>query len=280
MRFPASSRLYAFGRRWPRPGRCLSRPPVRPDRRRREDGDRPRRGCTSPARVSLLGVLVPPTPRAARRCERIKRDASSDGGWSLEYRVPDWRGQAGRRGCSGCPRPQDDMSKKRSEEPGEHRRLRRANRFAGHGTGGVPARCHPESRRAGTETPTPAPSHGVRLPLTRLFFKRGERLHAFDQETKRGFSTGPPSLLCENGANTVVGEDGKLRSDVEGVFAYTDYMVSKTVKGIVEAMRRRRDQLTQERRTPDRIELTRRRPRAPTLIAKGSAPLGRPVTRN
>jgi hypothetical protein len=87
-------------------------------------------------------------------------------------------------------------------------------------------------------------------------------------------------LLCENGANTVVGEDGKLRSDVEGVFAYTDYMVSKTVKGIVEAMRRRRDQLTQERRTPDRIELTRRRPRAPTLIAKGSAPLGRPVTRN
>ena len=98
--------------------------------------------------------------------------------------------------------------------------------------------------------------HTVPVYLLRLFFKRGERLHAFDQETKRGFSTGPPSLLYENGANTVVGEDGKLRSDVEGVFAYTDYMVSKTVKGIVEAMRRRRDQLTQERRTPDRIELT------------------------
>ena len=98
--------------------------------------------------------------------------------------------------------------------------------------------------------------HTVPVYLLRLFFKAGERLHAFDQETKRGFETGPRSLLCENGANTVVGEDGKLRSDVEGVFAHTDYMVSKTVKRIVEAMRRRRDQLIQERSTPDRIELT------------------------
>ena len=104
--------------------------------------------------------------------------------------------------------------------------------------------------------------HTVSVYLLRLFCKRGERLHAFDQETKRGFATGPPGLLCENGANTVVGEDGKLRSDVEGVFAYTDYMVSKTVKGIVEAMRRRRDQLIQERRTPgqDRSDAPRRRP--------------------
>ena len=100
--------------------------------------------------------------------------------------------------------------------------------------------------------------HTVPVYLLRLFFKAGERLHAFDQETKRGFATGPRSLLCENGANTVVGEDGKLRSDVEGVFAHTDYMVSKTVTHIVEVMRRRRDQLTQERRTPDRIDLTLR----------------------
>ena len=98
--------------------------------------------------------------------------------------------------------------------------------------------------------------HTVPVYLQRLFFRRGERLHAFDQETRRGFATGPPSLLCENGANTVVGEDGQLRSDVEGVFAYTDYMVSKTVNRIVEAMRRRHDQLTPERSTPDRIDLT------------------------
>ena len=99
--------------------------------------------------------------------------------------------------------------------------------------------------------------HTVPVYLLCLFLKRGEkRLQAFDHEAKQKFETVPRNLLCENGANTVVGEDGKLKSDVEGVFAYTDYMVSKTVKRIVTAMRRRRNQLTEERRTPDGIDLT------------------------
>ena len=103
----------------------------------------------------------------------------------------------------------------------------------------------------------PAPSHGARLPVTPVLQVRRTPTRVRPRD-EAGFATGPRSLLCENGANTVVGEDGKLRSDVEAVFAHTDYMVSKTVTHIVEAMRRRRDQLTQERRTPDRIDLTPR----------------------
>ena len=99
--------------------------------------------------------------------------------------------------------------------------------------------------------------HTVPVYILRLFLNRGEtRLHAFDQETKQEFEAVPRNLLCENGANTVVGEDGRLRSDVEGVFAHTDYVVSKTVKPIVTAMRQRRSQLTEARRTPDKINLT------------------------
>ena len=47
-----------------------------------------------------------------------------------------------------------------------------------------------------------------------------------------------------------------VRSDVEGVFAYTDSMVSKPVKRIVEATRRMREQLIHERRRSERIDLT------------------------
>ena len=83
-----------------------------------------------------------------------------------------------------------------------------------------------------------------------------ERLHAFDQEANREFEAAPRRLLREKGANTVVDEERKLRSDVEGVFAYTDSMVSMTVKRIVKQMRRRRNQLTEERRTPGENDLT------------------------
>ena len=99
--------------------------------------------------------------------------------------------------------------------------------------------------------------HTVPVYLLRLFLNGEEtRLHAFDQKTKQEFKTGPSNLLCENGANTVVGEDGRLRSDVEGVFAHTDYVVSKTVKRIVTAMRPMRSQLTEAQRTPAKVNLT------------------------
>ena len=97
--------------------------------------------------------------------------------------------------------------------------------------------------------------HTVPVYLLRLFSEREERLHAFDRETQLAFETGPRRLLCEKGANTVVGQDGKLRADVEGVFAYIDSLLSKTVKRIVKAMRRMRNQLIHERRDPGRIDL-------------------------
>ena len=99
--------------------------------------------------------------------------------------------------------------------------------------------------------------HTVPIYLLKLFLKeRRKRLYAFDQEANREFEAAPRRLLCEKGANTVVDEEGKLRSDVEGVFAHTDSMVSRTVKRIVKQMRLRRNQLTEERRVPDEIELT------------------------
>ena len=98
--------------------------------------------------------------------------------------------------------------------------------------------------------------HTVPVYLLRLFSRGEERLFAFDRETKRAFAAGPLGLLCVNGANTVVGEDGKLRSDVEGVFAYADGMISKTVKQIVKMMRRCRTQLIENPRTPVPIDLT------------------------
>ena len=97
--------------------------------------------------------------------------------------------------------------------------------------------------------------HTVPVYLLRLFSEREERLHAFDRETQLAFETGPRRLLCEKGANTVVGQAGKLRADVEGVFAYIDSLLSKTVKRIVKAMRRMRNQLIHERRDPGRIDL-------------------------
>ena len=98
--------------------------------------------------------------------------------------------------------------------------------------------------------------HTVPVYLLRLFQEGTERLFAFDRETKRAFVSGPRGLFCENGANIVLGEDGKLRSDVEGVFAYTDAMISKTVKQIVKVMRRCRTQLIENPRTPVPIDLT------------------------
>jgi len=97
--------------------------------------------------------------------------------------------------------------------------------------------------------------HTVPIYLQRLFTE-AEQLHAINQETKQAFQTAPHNLFCEKGANTVVDEDGKLRSDVEGVFAYIDSRVSTTVKRIVEVMRLRRIQLTKAQRTPDEIDLT------------------------
>ena len=97
--------------------------------------------------------------------------------------------------------------------------------------------------------------HTVPVYLLRLFSEREERLHAFDRETQLAFETGPRRLLCEKGANTVVSQAGKLRADVEGVFAYIDSLLSKTVKRIVKAMRRMRNQLIHERRDPGRIDL-------------------------
>lgn len=77
-----------------------------------------------------------------------------------------------------------------------------------------------------------------------------------NQETEQAFQTAPHNLFCEKDANTVVDEDGKLRSDVEGVFTDIDSAVSVTVKRIVEVVRPRLIQLTKERRTPDEIDLT------------------------
>ena len=87
-----------------------------------------------------------------------------------------------RKAYPGTLRRVGYWDEERSEELGEHRRLRRANRLAGHGTGGVPARRHPESGIAGTETPTPAPSHGARLPLTPVLQKEE---NAYMRSTKR-----------------------------------------------------------------------------------------------
>ena len=98
--------------------------------------------------------------------------------------------------------------------------------------------------------------HTVPIYILRLFSTKGEFLQAFDQETRRPFRAVPRRLLCEAGANTVVGPDGVLRSDVEGVFAYTDSMLSKSLKQIVKAMRSRRNQLLDQQRVPDLIDIS------------------------
>lgn len=97
--------------------------------------------------------------------------------------------------------------------------------------------------------------HTVPIYLQRLFTE-AEQLHAINQETKQAFRTKPHNLFCEKGANTVVDDDGKPRSDVEGVFTHIDSTVSASVKRIVEVVRPRLIQLTKERRTPDEIDLT------------------------
>ena len=99
--------------------------------------------------------------------------------------------------------------------------------------------------------------HTVPVYLLSLFLDEGEhRLHALDRETERAFQTAPRKLFREKGANTVVGQDGRLRSDVEGVLTDVDFKLSKTVKRIVGAMRRLRNPLIEGRRTLDWLDLT------------------------